>query len=307
MMARMMGFLGEQVLVNGRPDFVLDAATRAYRLRLLNGSNSRIYKLAWSDGAPLVVLGTDGGLLETSVERRYVMLAPGERVELCADWSGRRVGDEIALESLRFEGAESDAMPMMGASDAPLLGAPMAVMKVRIARQEQETLSLPQQLSTIVRHKLEDAVNRDAPRQFVISLRGMQWLINGRVFEMDGVAEEEKVALDSTEVWEFVNARNPGHPMEPNGMAHPLHIHGLQFNVIERQVLPELGAGYETVREGYVDGGWKDTLMVMPGERVKLLLRFADFTGDFVYHCHNLEHEDSGMMRNYRVEEIRMA
>ena len=170
---------------------------------------------------------------------------------------------------------------MMGGRSAPPLGTPMTVMKVRIARQDQEALPLPPRLSSIVRHKLEDAVNHDAPRQFVISLQGMQWLINGRVFEMDEVAEGERVALDSTEVWEFVNARNPGHPMEPNGMAHPLHIHGLQFNVLERQVSPELGAGYDTVREGYVDDGWKDTIMVMPGERVKVLLRFADFTGDF--------------------------
>ncbi|MHB0859003.1 MAG: multicopper oxidase family protein [Anaerolineae bacterium] len=74
MMANVMGFLGQQILVNGKPDFALNAATRAYRLRLLNGSNSRIYKLAWSDGTPLTVIGTDGGLLERPVQRPYVML-----------------------------------------------------------------------------------------------------------------------------------------------------------------------------------------------------------------------------------------
>ncbi|MHB0858590.1 MAG: multicopper oxidase family protein [Anaerolineae bacterium] len=304
MMTRTMGFLGQQVLVNGRPDFVLDATTRAYRLRLLNGSNSRIYKLAWSDGTPLTVIGTDGGLLETPAQRRYVMLAPGERVELWADWSGRRVGDQIALESLGFEGAESGGMPgmMMGGGNAPPLGAPMSVLKVRLARQDQETLRLPEKLSSVNRHRLEDAVNRAAPRQFVLSLRGMQWLINGRTFKMNEAAEDEVVKLDTTEVWEFINARNPGQMMDSDGMAHPIHLHGVQFNVLERQVLPELQAGWDTVREGYVDEGWKDTVMLMTGERVKLLVRFTDFTGDFVYHCHNLEHEDGGMMRNYRVK-----
>ena len=66
MMQRMQGFLGDQIIINGRPDFVLPVATRAYRLRLLNGSNSRIYKLAWDDGTPITVIGVDGGLLEAS-------------------------------------------------------------------------------------------------------------------------------------------------------------------------------------------------------------------------------------------------
>ena len=70
-MEQMNGFLGDTVLVNGQPDYILPVATRAYRLRLLNGSKSRIYKLAWKDGSPLTVIGTDGGLLEKPVYRRY--------------------------------------------------------------------------------------------------------------------------------------------------------------------------------------------------------------------------------------------
>lgn len=89
------GFLGDQVLVNGQMDYVLSVATRAYRLRLLNGSNSRTYKLAWSNGTPLVAIATDGGLLETPVQREYVMLAPGERVELWTDFSKYTVGTEV--------------------------------------------------------------------------------------------------------------------------------------------------------------------------------------------------------------------
>jgi FtsP/CotA-like multicopper oxidase with cupredoxin domain len=85
-------------------------------------------------------------------------------------------------------------------------------------------------------------------------------------------------------------------------MAHPMHVHGVQFQVVGREVRPELAAHWETVRGGYVDEGWKDTVLVMPGERVRLLLKFEDFTGLYPFHCHNLEHEDLGMMRNYRVE-----
>ena len=153
------GMLGDTICVNGRPDFRLAVSTRIYRLRILNGSNARIYKLAWKDGTPLTVIGTDGGLLEKPVQRRYAMLGPGERLELWADFS-----------------------------------------------------------------KYPD---------------------------------------------------------------------GMQFQVLERS-----GVGHE----GYVDEGWKDTVLLMPGERVRLLVRFSDYPGLFLYHCHNLEHEDMGMMRNYLVE-----
>ena len=83
-------------------------ATRAYRLRLLNGSNSRIYKLAWRAGRPLTVIATGGGLLEQPVLRPFVMLAPGERAELWADFTGRRPGDELFLDSQEFVGVEGD-------------------------------------------------------------------------------------------------------------------------------------------------------------------------------------------------------
>ena len=87
-------------------------------------------------------------------------------------------------------------------------------------------------------------------------------------------------------------------------MPHPMHIHGLQFRVVSR--IPPANstqrANWETVKDGYVDEGWKDTVLVMPGERVQVEVEFKDYTGLYLYHCHNLEHEDMGMMRNYRVE-----
>jgi FtsP/CotA-like multicopper oxidase with cupredoxin domain len=58
---------------------------------------------------------------------------------------------------------------------------------------------------------------------------------------------------------------------------------------------------YDSLKDGFVDAGWHDTVLVTPGERVRLLMRFTDFEGLYMYHCHNLEHEDMGMMRNYRV------
>jgi FtsP/CotA-like multicopper oxidase with cupredoxin domain len=85
-------------------------------------------------------------------------------------------------------------------------------------------------------------------------------------------------------------------------MPHSMHVHGLQFRVLTRSVSRKFSDEYDSVNAGFVDDGWKDTVLVMPGERVRVLLRFADFAGLFLYHCHMLEHEDTGLMRNYRVE-----
>jgi FtsP/CotA-like multicopper oxidase with cupredoxin domain len=79
-------------------------------------------------------------------------------------------------------------------------------------------------------------------------------------------------------------------------------VHGLQFRVISRTMSNKFSDQYDTVKAGLVDEGWKGAVLVMPGERVRVLLRFEDYTGLFLYHCHMLEHEDSGLMRNYRVE-----
>lgn len=365
-MERLMGFLGDRILINGRPDFVLPVATRTYRLRLLNGSNSRVYKLAWSQGAPVTVIATDGGLLEAPVNREYVMLGPGERIEVWADFSQFPVGSEVTLQSREFLGAEGDSLlepggsatanPMAGmghdvpagepqpvteptatamadtghggmpggtpaaspgaepsptaAEDmdmehfSPTLpnGAPFDVLRIRVDRQEPSADVLPQSLSVIQRFKGQDATNAAAPRRFGLSLRNSQWLINGRPFEMEGVAADEIVKLGAVEAWDFVNELNPEEAMDKMGMVHPMHLHGVQFQVIERELLvPELRAGWDSVKDGYVDEGWKDTVLVMPGERVRIMQRF-EFPDLFVFHCHNLEHEDLGMMRNYRAD-----
>lgn len=306
------GFLGDTVLVNGQPGYVLSAGTRAYRLRLLNGSNSRTYKLAWNDRAPLVVIASDGGLLQSPVEREYVTLAPGERIDLWADFSKYPVGTELSLESLEFTGADfgmhlmSMGGGMMGNGGHGTVagipnGAAMDIMKVRIDRQEEESRTLPETLSTLPKFASGDAVNSDSPRQFSISasmrmMHGMQWGFDGRTFRMNEVADNETIPFDTLEAWEIVNETFP------MAMNHPIHIHGAQFQVVERSMLPEFSEGWNSVREGYIDDGWKDTVLLMPGERAKLLIRFNDFKGEYMYHCHNLEHEDGGMMRNLRVE-----
>lgn len=330
MMDQMMGFLGQDILVNGQPNFSLSVATRAYRLRLLNGSNSRVYKLAWQDGTPLTVIGSEGGLLAKPVQREYVTLGPGERVELWADFRDYRVGTELQMHSLAFFGVEAG---MMGSGSSPMggigqgmmggmehnmegmgqgmmggmmtnplpNGAPFPAFTVRVERQETETLHLPKRLAVIEPPAIEQAINNNNPRVFRLFMSNMTWTLNGRTFEMEGVTAEETVQLNTSEIWEFVNEPGQG-GMMADFMAHPMHLHGVQFRVLERQIDPQQVAGWQSISAGYVDEGWKDTVLVMPGERIKLLIKFEDYPGLFLYHCHNLEHEDLGMMRNYRVQ-----
>lgn len=96
------GFLGDRILVNGKINNTISLEPRAYRLRLLNGSNARTYKLAWSNNIPLEVIGTDGGLLPAVVSKSYVMLMPGERIDMWADFSSL-AGKQVMLRSLAFQ------------------------------------------------------------------------------------------------------------------------------------------------------------------------------------------------------------
>jgi FtsP/CotA-like multicopper oxidase with cupredoxin domain len=108
--------------------------------------------------------------------------------------------------------------------------------------------------------------------------------INGKIFEMERV--DETVSAGSTEIWEFDNSAGDE--------IHPMHIHGVQFQVLER-----IGGRNKVVAS---EKGWKDTILLMPGEKVKVIMTFPEYAGVFVFHCHNLEHEDDGMMLNYRIE-----
>lgn len=85
-------------------------------------------------------------------------------------------------------------------------------------------------------------------------------------------------------------------------MAHPIHLHGQSFRILSRTIDADESSDYATVREGFIDEGLKDTVLVMPGERVKIIKPFEDYKGLFMYHCHNLEHEDMGMMRQFSIE-----
>jgi FtsP/CotA-like multicopper oxidase with cupredoxin domain len=298
MMAAMMGVLGDRMLINGSLQPARTVERRAYRLRLLNASNTRSYKLAWHDGTPLSVIGNDGGLLAAPLQRDFVMLAPAERIDLWVDFGRWAAGTELTLRSLAFDGGVNMG-GMMGGGASLADGAAFTVHRFMIGEGAAQASTLPARLSAIPPAEPRMAVNFTRPKLFELTMGMMVWGINGASFEMLGAREFETVKLGTQEIWEF---RNDGRgSMMGMVMPHSMHVHGLQFRVIGRSVSRQFAGDYDTVKAGLVDEGWKDTVLVMPGERVRILLRFADHTGLFLYHCHMLEHEDTGLMRNYRV------
>jgi FtsP/CotA-like multicopper oxidase with cupredoxin domain len=183
---------------------------------------------------------------------------------------------------------------MMSGSSMLPQGAAFPVFKVRIEGSKKLPLILPKTLVGPPPYQLKDAVNISSPRTIYLGMQHMVWTLNGRVFEMDAVADDEYIPFEKLEVWDFVN----------NTMiAHPMHIHNVQFNIVGRQSNMSGSSDYQTIKAGFVDDGWKDTVLVLPGERVRLLVKFLTYNGMYMYHCHILEHEVMGMMRNLMVGE----
>ncbi len=383
---RMMGFYGDRILINGHPDFKLSVASRAYRFRILNGSTARIYKLGWGDGTPITVIGVDGGLLEKPETLPYVMIAPGERLDVWADFSGQSVGSQMVMHSLPFSGVlpkMAERMMrggmggmhggMMHASSLPV-GSDYPVFTVSVVQKVSDSPKLPTQLSKINRYKLSDTANPLKPVPIAISEAPMAMLINGRPYAYNDVQPNERIKVNTIQLMEIFHAHggsgghanqmaNPDNepsdnnmqhesmggmgrmhgrmgmmrmsnqdeneqssPMQQSGMrgmgmmggnmmgmggggmgmmmamAHPIHLHGQSFQIVSRSIGDDVADDYATVRDGFIGSGWKDTVLVMPGESVRIIKPFQDFKGLFMYHCHNLEHEDMGMMRDFLVE-----
>ena len=305
------GHLGAEVLVNLTPRPHLDVASRLHRFRILNGSNARLYRLAFRHGDRLLdytVIGTDGGLIDRPRTVREVFLAPSERVDVLLDLRAATRGDAITLVSLPFDAMHMEtpgaATAGHGAHDAHAGhtredanavkpdGTELELLRIRVERKIAYDRSVPQVLSSI-----DPPVESPySPRLIVLDQARGKWRINGATYDMK--ATPITVKRDTVEAWDIRNV--------PPTMPHPIHIHGFQFRVVSRTGSPEqqrrLAAGPDGLAA--TDLGWKDSVLVWPGETVRIVTDFThNFLGDQVYmiHCHNLEHEDGGMMLNLKV------
>jgi spore coat protein A len=266
------GVAGGRVLVNGAYMPRHEVRPQRYRLRLLNLSGFRSYDLHLSNGAPLVQIGSDSGLMPKPVRRRQILLGPAERAEVVVDFAGSG-GEAVELRSGRRHGGRE------GAGSTPYAG---ALMQFRVASgRAPDRTRVPRALRPLPGWTRR--VSRKPDRTWTITIGGAfrpTWLINGRTF--DPARADAFPRLGTTETWEIVNR---------TGVAHMMHLHHTDW--------------YLLARNGNAPPPWEDclkeTFFLYPGERILLAGHFADYTGKFVVHCHMLDHEDHGLMGQFEV------
>ncbi len=281
-------FFGDKILVNGKVWPYFNVKKGKYRFKLLNGSTSRVYTLSLSPPSGILaftVIGTEGGLLEAPVPGVGMLtIGPGERYEVVVDFAGYANGTEILLQN------SAGAPHPNGTVDET------KVMKFRVGSQTGDTDPLPATLRSIQRIDPATAVRS---RDFRLKQSGTDgcgrqtWEINGLKF--DDITEYPE--LDTTEIWRFVN---------DSGVSHPMHMHLVMFQVLDRDTFTKDPNG-AIIPGGHPqppppeENGWKDTVMVAPGEMVRVIAHFDDYKGRFPYHCHILEHEEHEMMRQFQT------
>lgn len=311
--AMFQGFIGERLLVNLTERAFIRAARRIYRFRILNGSNARTYRLAFLQGGRRLgyfLAGTDGGLLAAAERVEQTFISPGQRLDLLLDLREAEEGRPVTLATLAFdpmhaEGAVGDSMAgmdhsKMGAPQAPgmamrmaMEGEPRALLRIDVKPSPPYARKVPAALSKLPAAKAPDG----APRRIKLAHDGKgNWTINGWTY--DATSVPLTVKRGAAETWLIENDRA--------SMPHPMHIHGFQFRILERRGSPPQVRALSGA-SGLLpqDLGWVDTVHVWPGESVRIALDFAhSYSGDqdYVFHCHNLEHAEVGMMIRYTVK-----
>lgn len=269
LMDRMWGYVGDLPLINGTPDAYFEVQKTLYRFRIVNGSNARVYKLAFSDNSQFWILATDGGLKDEAVQMNSVFLSPGERIDILFDFSSYNIGNSITLQSQTFGGFGNQ-------------GDQLDLLRFDIIGDLSSGGSVPQNLPSINYYNINDIVRT---RTFTLSQQMMgdgMHRINGLTYDVSRI--DEMIPYNELEEWKFINNTNNYHPM---------HVHGVLFQVYSRNGNTNLGPN---------DKGWKDTVLVNPNETVGVLVKFNDYSGVYLLHCHNLEHEDDGMMLNIQID-----
>ena len=260
------GILGDALLVNGTPGPYFDVTTQRIRLRLLNGSNARIYNFHLDDDRRFQQVATDGGLLPAPVRLTHLELSPGERAEIVVTLTP---GERTVLRSAPLTSVNN----RFGGTDDRF-----DVLELRAAESLAPSPRVPARLASAPDLTAEDDMTR---RDF--ELTGTR--INGAKMEMSRI--DQTVTVGDTERWRVRN---------DSGSPHNFHVHDVQFVIAAmdgRPPPPELA-------------GWKDTVFLPPHREVELLMRFTDYADaetPYMYHCHLLFHEDNGMMGQFVVVE----
>ncbi|MCT2535731.1 multicopper oxidase [Aquibacillus koreensis] len=280
-------FLGDTILVNGKVWPFLEIEPRKYRFRVLNASNTRGYTLELNSGQPFYQIGSDGGLLEKPVQMKKIKMEPSERVDIIVDFS-KQHGEQIVLRN--------DLGPNANPDDET-----DEIMQFRVNKplSSKDDSIIPRKLSTIpslTQNKVSTIRNlklvgsSDEYNRPLLLLNDKRW----------DSPITEKPELGSTEIWSFMNV---------TGFTHPMHIHLIQFQVLDRQPF-DLDRYNEDGKITFTgppkapapsERGWKDTVAAPSAEITRVIAQFEPYTGNYVWHCHILEHEDYDMMRPFKV------
>ena len=271
MFEHMWGYLGDVPLVNGTPDACFSVDQGIWRFRVLNGCNARVLRLGFSDGRAMRLIASDGGLTGGMDVVTSLDLGPSQRAEILVSFEGLPVGASTTLQSLSFPISAPGGGPF-----GPRQGDPLDLLTFYIDSEGGSTL-LPENLPA---PELVDPNQAVRTRTFDLGRFMGVHTINGLTYEMNRT--DFQVTSEEVEIWEFVN-QTPDY--------HPMHIHAAFFHVLTRD---------GTSASAPIDQGWRDTVLVYPGETVRVAISFGQRPGLFLVHCHNLEHERQ-MMQNFEV------
>lgn len=273
----MNGKEGAILTVNGAIKPTLTARKSTLRLRLVNASNARYYRLKL-ENHPLYLIATDGGMIEKPVALEELLLAPGERAEVLVQLEREgtfRLQNLPYPRGTRMMGGMNMGGSGMGGMSMGGMGSgdpnPQTLMLVS-APKLPKPAPLPSSLGSVATLDVSRAA---LTRRLVFTEKMMQskFFINAKLFDPNRVDFTGKV--DSLEVWEIENKAD---------MDHPFHLHTFPFQVLSRNGRPE---DYRA---------WKDVVNLKKNDLVRIAVPLSDFTGKTVYHCHIAEHEDRGMM-----------
>jgi FtsP/CotA-like multicopper oxidase with cupredoxin domain len=270
---------GDVVLMNGRPWPVMQVKRRIYRFRMLAGAISRSWRFQLNDGDPVVIVGTDGGLVPKPQTVSEWRQGTAERYEFLVDFARYKPGERVILRNLsnpnNVDFANTDLVMAFDVTDAPF------------DHTDPTWNTIPDTLVTDDPSMLLKPSDAVRTRKFQFSHDGGQWRINGHTWE-DVIDSDFQFCLarpgfNDVEIWELTN---PG-----GGWFHPVHIHLLEFKILERNGKPPFD----------FELGPKDVVYTGEGETVKLIMKFAPNRGRYMIHCHNLVHEDHDMMGQFGV------
>jgi len=290
---------GDSIVVNGRTWPYLDVEQRRYRFRFLNGCNARFLILRLTNGLKFWQIGSEGGFLPAPVELEQLLLAPAERADVIVDFTGVRVGTEVLLLNLGPDEPFGGGTP---GEDFPPANPDTTgqVMQLRVVPARGVDTSLPP--NRLVLPKIRPLPEASLIRQVSLNEEDSEELPDvgpeaarlgtlnpdgtGNILGWDDEITENP-AVGATEVWEIYNFTED---------AHPIHIHEVQFQVLEREPIEE---GAARPPESW-ETGFKDTVIAYPEEITRVKMTFH-VPGLFVWHCHIVEHEDNEMMRPYFI------